>query len=469
MSLWKGSVLRRKRFTRLHVETLEDRLTPSLGVTTTALSSAILDSDGVSKDAPIQFVDTTPIANVVQHGKADVGWGGAGTIIPGMTITSEALDTSDPTDPLAVEVGYAPDPASSDIDLAVVQLNTADGTVFNSALYNLPGSTWQAASVAVDSSGTIYAGGTLDASGMVVQIPRNLSTTNWLVTDGIYIKGVTLNAAGTNLYYTGAGVDTHPEGEVLVGKLTDLGNPVPTPVFSTLRTSTAGPSHGNGITLTSEVGTGAEEPDVAASIRIDPDPFYSNLVVQFFPDGTRKPGWRIVNADGSDIQSDFTSAATGPDGNWIAVGTIAPNAIDAVAHPMSTKLSPTFSTDPDPNVAAAHDFIWRDPSTGAIVSAWIFTYQDGFGNGISATANSVAIDAAGNYYFAGGIADPNTGSDALVAKNDGVGGATAIDGIVVSFGNADVANAIVLDTAGNAYIGGTDGGDGLAFQLINFM
>src|SRR6516165_2180541 len=201
----KTRVLRQQRSTRLCVEMLEDRVTPSATAVTAAgyLMSPAIDPPGPTSSAPVQVVKgmvETPIAQE----SAMLGWSAP---VTGVTITSEALDTSNPADPLLVAVGYAHDPVSSDIDLAVRQVHTSDGSLFNSRLYNLSGLDINGLSVAVDGSGTIYPAGTIGAVGAVARFQRSLpSSPDWVVTAGLNLKGVTLDTAGTNLYVAGAAV-----------------------------------------------------------------------------------------------------------------------------------------------------------------------------------------------------------------------------------------------------------------------
>ena len=439
----KTRVSRQQRSTRLRVEMLEDRVTPSATAVTAAgyLMSPAIDPPGPTSSAPVQVVKgmvETPIAQE----SAMLGWSAP---VTGVTITSEALDTSNPADPLLVAVGYAHDPVSSDIDLAVRQVHTSDGSLFNARLYNLSGLDINGLSVAVDGSGTIYPAGTIGAVGAVARFQRSLpSSPDWVVTAGLNLKGVTLDAAGTNLYAAGAAVGTHAT-DIFVLKLTDLANSTPTTVYSDIRSSSAGASYANAVKVNSD-----GRADVAASVEFDPNTYFSPDFNQIEPDGSNKPGWGHPN-----IQGDMTGVALFSNGDQIMVGTFFDPADPAMITGIATeRINVLVNGDP------VGDFIWQN-----------FYYWQIGPNLVNSSARGVAVDGADNFIYAGSIDNgAPTGIDMWVVKTDGATGLTQLDQIAVDNGpnNTDVANAIVLDAAGNAYIGGTTNSDGLLVQITNF-
>jgi hypothetical protein len=438
----KTRVSRQQRSTRLRVEMLEDRVTPNATAVTAAgyLMSPAIDPPANTSSAPVQVVNDMVETPVVQE-SAMLGWN---TPVTGVTITSEALDTSNPADPLLVAVGYANDPVSSDIDLAVTQVHTSDGSLFNARLYNLSGFDVKGLSVAVDGSGTIYPAGTINATGAVARFQRSLpSSPDWVVTAGLNLKGVTLDTAGTNLYAAGAAVGDHAT-DIFVLKLTDLANSTPTTVYSDIRSSAAGASYANAIAVNSD-----GRADVAASVEFDPNTYFSPDFNQIEPDGTNKPGWGHPN-----IQGDMTGVALFSNGDQIMVGTF----FDP-ADPTSTTGIATERINSLVNGDPVGDFIWQN-----------FYYWQINGANVNSSARGVAVDGADNFIYAGSIDNgAPTGIDMWVVKTDGATGMTQIDQIAVDNGNnTDIANAIVLDASGNAYIGGTTNADGLLVQITNF-
>jgi hypothetical protein len=420
-ALVRQSVQRRTTF-RPRLESLEDRVTPSIDVTSTLLS-AVPDVPVATTSGQIH-VETPPVAIPIVHGASGLGWG---SLYTGSTIKGQALDASGAR---LIQVGYANDPMSSDIDVFVGDTLLSDGSG-QGTLFNLPGMNLKGCGVDVDSTGIIYVAGTKGSQGFVMRIENDLQTVDWIVTAGLNLCGVKLDAPQTSLYVTGADVGTHAT-DLLVLKLNDLANPAgPHQVYYDIRSSGVGPSKANGITVDAN-----GRVDLAASVDTGtPDnPMYNPSIIQVEPDGSNKPGWFFAG------QGDMNGVALyPPDGTWILVGNINQDVI-------AVKMVNNIQGDP------VADFPWG--------GGWDFNY------GATATANSVAIDSNGDYYFAGSLAD-GAGTDMLYIKNSGLDGATLIDGFIINFGpgtNA-IAYAITLDGLGNAYVAGTLDADGVIVQV----
>jgi hypothetical protein len=283
----------------------------------------------------------------------------------------------------------------------------------------------------------------------VARFQRNLpGSPDWVVTAGLNLKGVTLDAAGTNLYAAGAAVGTHAT-DIFVLKLTNLANSAPTTVYSDIRSSSSGASYANAIAVNSD-----GRADVAGSLNFDGDPYFNTFFSPFFaqiePDGTNKPGWGHPL-----IQGDMTGVALFSNGDQIYVGTFFdPNDPTSTTGIVTERINVIVTGDP-----SFSDFIWQN-----------FYYWQINGTSVNSSARGVAVDGGDNFIYAGSIDNgAPTGIDMWVVKTDGATGMTQLDQIAVDNGNnTDVANAIVLDAAGNAYIGGTTNSDGLLVQITNF-
>jgi hypothetical protein len=444
--------VRRQQTFRPRVESLEDRVTPSVNVLSTTHAVPVMDTVAATSTTRMHYLDpSSQTAVPIASSAVTIGWGSG---IPGATLKGQVLDTS--TSPAQlVEVGYAPDPSSSDIDLLIANISTLDGTG-TFTLYNTPGMNVKGLSVDVDASGVTYVAGTIGSgsatSGLVERFQPGLPTSpDWMVipAGSINLKGVKLDTAGTNLYVVGAAPGTHTT-DTLVIKYNGLGGSTPNAVWTTVRSSGAGPSYGNAITVNSDGRT-----NVAGSTRFDSlgDATFSPGVLQFQADGSTLPGWGFRNLSAT-TDNDMNSVAldTADGQKWIAVGNFAGDII-------TLKMVRTMADGGDPN-----DILW----------SWDISYADSSGNPAAATANSVAIDAAGNYYVGGSLnSNGPTGIDMLAVKINGSDsdGATQIDGIAIDIGpnNTDVVFAITLDSAGNAYIAGTSNSDGAILQLTGWM
>src|SRR6516162_4359694 len=237
-ALVRQSVQRPTTF-RPKLESLEDRVTPAIDVTTTLLS-AVPVVPVATTSGQIQM-EAPPVAIPIVHGASGLGWG---SLYTGVTIKGQALDASGGR---LIQVGYAQDPVSSDIDLFVGSTNLVDGSG-QGTLFNIPGTNLKGAGVDVDSTGIIYTAGTQGAQGFTMRVENDIQTVDWAATAGLNLTSAKLDTAGTNLYVGGADVGAH-SSDVLVVKLNGLGNTAPNQVYYDIRSSVAGTSKVNGITV----------------------------------------------------------------------------------------------------------------------------------------------------------------------------------------------------------------------------
>ena len=424
-ALVRQSVQRPTTF-RPRFESLEDRVTPSVDVTSTLLSGAVADVPVATTSGQIQM-EAPPVAIPIVHGASGLGWG---SLYTGVTIKGQALDASGGR---LIQVGYAQDPVSSDIDLFVGSTNLVDGSG-QGTLFNIPGTNLKGAGVDVDSTGIIYTAGTQGAQGFTMRVENDIQTVDWAATAGLNLTGAKLDAPGTSLYLSGADAGTHAT-DLLVVKLNDLANPMgPHQVYYDIRSFTLGPSKLNGITVDAN-----GRADVVGSIDTGTpqSPFYNPLMYQVEADGSNNGGWYFIG------QGDMNGVALSPDGTWIAVGNIAGANKDVI----TAKLVNHLQGDP------VGDFPWG--------GGWVFDF------GADASANAVAIDNNGDYYYAGSLANAPDPTNMLYIKNSGVDGFTQLDGFTVVFGpgQTGVVYAITLDGMGNAYIAGTLDSDGVIVQV----
>jgi hypothetical protein len=408
---------------RPKLESLEDRVTPSISVTT-SLVSAVPDVPVATTSGQIQL-EAPPVAIPIVHGASGLGWA---SLYTGVTIKGQALDASGAR---LIQVGYANDPVSSDIDLFVGSTNLVDGSG-SGTLFNLPGVNLKGAGVDVDATGIIYAVGTQGSTGFMTRVENDLQTVDWAATAGLNLTGAKLDAPGTSLYVSGADAGTHAT-DLLIVKLNDLANPAgPTTVYYDIRSSSVGPAKANAITVDLN-----GRADVAGSIDTSTDPLnpmYNPAIYQVEPDGSNKPGWYFIG------QGDMNGVALSPDGTWILAGNINTDVI-------TVKISNILAGDP------VADFPWG--------GGWDFNF------GATATANAVAIDNNGDYYFVGSLANAPDPTNMLYIKNSGVDGFSQLDGFTIQFGpgQTGVVYAITLDGMGNAYIAGTLDADGVIVQV----
>jgi len=422
-ALVRQSVQHRTTF-RPKLESLEDRVTPSISVTTSLLTGAVADVPVATTSGQIQM-EAPPVAIPIVHGASGLGWA---SLYTGVTIKGQALDASGAR---LIQVGYANDPVSSDIDLFVGYTNLVDGNG-SGTLFNLAGTNLKGAGVDVDATGIIYAVGTQGSTGFMTRVENDLQTIDWAATAGLNLTGAKLNAAGTNLYVGGADAGTHATDNLAI-KLSDLANPAgPSTVYYDIRSSGVGPSKVNGITVDLN-----GRADLATSVDTGtPDaPMYNPSIIQVEPDGSNKPGWYFIG------QGDMNGVALDPnDGTWILAGNINTDVI-------TVKMANNIQGDP------VADFPWG--------GGWDFNF------GATATANAVAIDTNGDYYFVGSLANAPDPTNMLYIKNSGVDGATQLDGFTIQFGpgQTGVVYAITLDGMGNAYMAGTLDADGVIVQV----
>ena len=152
-------------------------------------------------------------------------------------------------------MGDASDNTAVDLFIAKLDSGLSTGTVVTQNM----GPMTRAAGygIDVDPSGNVYVGGSVNpAMGgsnlLVEKFDTNLNPV-WSVTssDPTTVKSVKLDAAANNLFYTGeSGTGTYGH-DLLVGKLTDLGNVTPSTVYSSVFAVTSnsgpGPSEGNAV------------------------------------------------------------------------------------------------------------------------------------------------------------------------------------------------------------------------------
>jgi hypothetical protein len=423
-ALVRQSVQHRTTF-RPKLESLEDRVTPSISVTSSLLS-AVPDVPVATTSGQIQM-EAPPVAIPIVHGASGLGWG---SLYTGITIKGQALDASGAR---LIQVGYAQDPVSSDIDLFVGYTLLSDGSG-SGTLFNFAGMNTKGAGVDVDATGIIYAAGTQGSQGFMMRVETDLATVDWAATAGLNLTGAKLDTAGTNLYVGGADAGSHATDNLAV-KLNDLANPAgPHQVYYDIRSSGVGPSRVQGITVDAN-----GRADLATSVDTgDPqNPMYNPSIIQVEPDGSNKPGWYFIG------QGDMNGVALAPDGTWILVGNIAGANKDVI----SVKMANNIQGDP------VADFPWG--------GGWVFDF------GADATANAVAIDNNGDYYYGGSLANAPDPTNMLYIKNSGVDGATQLDGFTIVFGpgQTGVVYAITLDGLGNAYVAGTLDADGVIVQV----
>src|SRR5713226_274418 len=156
-ALVRQSVQRQTTF-RPRLESLEDRVTPSIDVTSTLLS-AVPDVPVATTSGQIHM-ETPPVAIPLVHSSNWI------TRYPGVTIKGQALDASHTR---LIQVGYAHDPVSSDIDIFVSYTLLSDGSG-SGTLFNLAGTNLKGAGVDVDSTGIIYVAGTQGSQGLVMRV-----------------------------------------------------------------------------------------------------------------------------------------------------------------------------------------------------------------------------------------------------------------------------------------------------------
>jgi hypothetical protein len=407
------------------VETLEDRLTPSVSLVKPGAILPVLFPVAATGTGTMRALDTSAlVVGKLSYASPDFNTGWSNTTIPGV-IKAEALAGA-----VLDLVGYGPDPASSDTDLYITQVSTIDGSIIQSFYVNMPGSDFKGLGADVDASGVIYAVGTISGTGgFAARFDPVAGQLTWVYTSptAINLKGVKLDAAGTNLYATGADSSGMNGIDLLVVKLTNLASSAPTQVYYDVRSSLAGlPSQGNAITVDSN-----GRADTANTV-LGPQ---SPGVIQIEPDGSNKPGWYFPGDTG-----EMKAVALGPDGTWIAVG----NGGDGTAM-ITVKLINNLNGDNG-------DFVW--------------------GGGFDITmnkpidVNAVVIDSTGNYTVAGFMDNgAPTGKDVMVAKFNGNTGTDQLDILTKDFGADDIAYAMVMDGAGNLYVAGTTGSNGLVFQV----
>jgi hypothetical protein len=423
-----GQSVQRQTTFRPRLESLEDRVTPSIAVTTSLLSGAVADVPVATTSGQIQM-EAPPVAIPIVHGASGLGWG---SLYTGITIKGQALDASGAR---LIQVGYAQDPMSSDIDLFVGYTLLSDGSG-SGTLFNFAGMNTKGAGVDVDATGIIYTAGTQGSQGFMMRVENDLATVDWAATAGLNLPSAKLDTAGTNLYVGGADVGAH-SSDVLVVKLNDLANPAgPHQVYYDIRSSGAGTSKVNGITVDAN-----GRADLATSTIFENmgRTTYSPGFNQVEPDGTNKPGWGFL------VSGDMNGVALAPDGTWITVGNYKADG-DAVQSTTAVRMV---------NNIQGLDFN-ADTQWG-----WIFTFA------ADASANSVAIDSNGDYYYGGSLANAPDPTNMLYIKNSGVDGATQLDGFTIIFGpgQTGVVYAITLDGLGNAYVAGTLDADGVIVQV----
>ena len=152
-------------------------------------------------------------------------------------------------------MGDAADPTAVDLFIARMDTGGATATVVTQNMGSMTRAIGYG--IDVDGSGNVYVGGSVDAgmagTNLVVEKFDSSLAPVWSVTspDPSAVKSVKLDASGTNLFYTGEdGTGTYGH-DLLVGKLTGLGNATPTTVYSSIfaiDTDTGpGPSDGNAV------------------------------------------------------------------------------------------------------------------------------------------------------------------------------------------------------------------------------
>jgi hypothetical protein len=283
--------------------------------------------------------------------------------------------------------------------------------------------------------------GTKGSQGYLLRIETDIQTVDWAYTAGLNLTSAKLDTAGTNLYVGGADVGTH-SSDVLVVKLNDLANVNgPHQVYYDIRSSGAGTSKVNGITVDAN-----GRADLAISVIFENSgrTTYSPGFNQVEPDGSNKGGWGFL------VSGDMNGVALAPDGTWITVGNYKDDG-DAVQSTVQAKMVNNIQ-----GLDFNADTQW----------AWVFTWNTG-GPAVDASANSVAIDSNGDYHMGGSISNGDTTNNAFYAKLSGVDGATLFTAFSFNYvgGTNAAAYAITLDGLGNAYLAGTLDADGIIQQL----
>ncbi|PYI85494.1 MAG: hypothetical protein DME26_10955, partial [Verrucomicrobia bacterium] len=102
------------------------------------------------------------------------------------------------------------------------------------------------------------------------------------------------------------------------------------------------------------------------------------------------------------------------------------------------------------------------PSFAQVQEAWVARYSGGAGS--TSSANALAVDSAGNAYVTGSSYDPTNNNDYVTVKYDTEGKQLWIARYNGPGHDDDDARGIALDTAGNVYVTGSSRGTGTNYD-----
>jgi hypothetical protein len=306
---------------------------------------------------------------------------------------------------------------------AVVATFSTDGTTATiTKIGGGTGTRTEGHAVDADSAGNIYVigqtGQTADPHTTTDLIARVDTTGNvtWMIsltpTNSTGVgNGIKLDAAGTNLFSTGA-----VDGNLFVAKLTDLASARPSVVYSSVFPIDAGSRVGNAIGPDS-----AGDADLAFTLSSGTD---------------NRPGWAQVTPDGSTIQA-ATFDSLGPKAGMFGITVDASDnfyvtgAIGLSDSPFTVLVVGKY----DINLAPQYEVGWSQTDSNGVRSAdWI--------------GRDIKVDSSGNAYMATVVDSGGGGNMLLFAV--GPAGRTAVEHQGNAFGaNDDQNRGLVLDTTNN--------------------
>ena len=108
-------------------------------------------------------------------------------------------------------------------------------------------------------------------------------------------------------------------------------------------------------------------------------------------------------------------------------------------------------------------FLWVIPTFAQVQEAWVARYSGGAGS--SSLANALAVDSAGNAYVTGASYDPLSNNDYVTVKYDAAGKQRWVARYNGPGNDDDDARGVALDSAGNVYVTGSSRGTGTGYDF----